>query len=165
MYPVKFSHMLTDWLMILLVKWFGKHIHSPPELVKIKSLAQNLFIFLHLLSAEKKKKNYISINMGFHEDLFICLLACTQRCACVKRKLCCRIPAFISLVFFQSGIIRHEHDEFRSPRASYEAFQGEISDFFNVFFFFFPLSLSWLSRKEKWVSYFKAEFSELWSCD
>lgn len=160
MYPVKFSLMLSDWLMILLVKWSGKHIHSPPEPAKIKSLVQNLFFFFCICC--RRKKNYISINMGFHEDLFICLLACTQRCACVKRKLCCRIPAFISLVFFQSGIIRHEHDEFRSPRASYEAFQGEISDFFNVFF---SLSLSWLSRKEKWVSYFKAEFSELWSCD
>lgn len=67
--------------------------------------------------------------MSFPVDLSVRLLACTGRLACVKRSCAAAIPAFISLVFFQSSIIRHEHDEFRIPRASYEAFQGEISDF------------------------------------
>lgn len=40
--------------MILLVKWSGKHIHSPPEPAKIKSLVQNLFIFFASAVAGKK---------------------------------------------------------------------------------------------------------------
>lgn len=68
-------------------------------------------------------------------DLFIRLLARAARRACVQGKLRCRILTFISLVFFQSAIIRREYDELRIPQASYEAFQGEISDFL---LFFFP---------------------------
>lgn len=38
-------------------------------------------------------------------------------CACAKRSCAAKIPVFISFVFFWSGIIRREHDEFKMPQA------------------------------------------------
>lgn len=78
-------------------------------------------------------ENYISINTS---SRFIHLLVGMRRAACsCSGEAVLQSSAFISLVFFQSAIISREYDELRSPRASYEAFQGEISDFF-----FFSLS-------------------------
>lgn len=100
---------------------------SQVALSKIYTTYSNFVICCQL----EKKENNISINRSFHVDLFICLLAFTLWHACVKRSCAAEFQLFISLVFFQPGIIRHEHDDFKTPAASYEAFQGEISDFFS----------------------------------